>query len=122
MKEHLEQELALLEGKRQVIRKELKELDENIAAVKERYLAAKFPDLQLGVLFTTHRSRWGSHHYTFDGFGRSYDYDAGKLRPVVCARVWTARVRNDSVEAGVATKGRAVKIPYEEAINLRVVK
>ena len=121
MKEQLAQELALLEGKRQVIRKELKELDENIAAVKERYLVAKFPDLQPGVLFTTQRSRWGSHHYTFDGFGRSYD-DGGKPHPVICARVWTARVRNDSVEAGVATKGRAVKIPYEEAINLRVVK
>ena len=120
MKEHLAQELALLEGKRQVIRKELKELDENIAAVEERYLAAKFPDLHLGVMFTTQRSRWGSKHYTFDGFGRSYE--SGKPRPVVCARVWTARVRNDSVEGGVATKGRAVKIPYEEAINLRVVK
>ena len=121
MKEHLAQELALLEGKRQVIRKELKELDENIAAVEERYLAAKFPDLQPGVLFTTHRTRWGSHHYTFDGFGRIHN-ENGKLRPVVCARVWTARIRNDSVEEGVATKGRAVKIPYEEAINLRVVK
>lgn len=120
MKEQLAQELALLEGKRQIIRKELEELNENIAAVEERYLAAKFPDLQPGVLFTTHRARWGSKHYTFDGFGRNYE--GGKSRPVVCARVWTARVRNDSVEAGVATKGRAVKIPYEEAINLRVVK
>ena len=121
MKEQLAQELALLEGKRQVIRKELKELNENIATVEERYLAAKFPDLQPGVLFTTQRSRWGSHHYTFDGFGRIHN-ESGIPRPVVCARVWTARIRNDSVEAGVATKGRAVKIPYEEAINLRVVK
>lgn len=120
MKEQLAQELALLEGKRSAIRKELEELNETIAAVEERYLAAKFPDLQPGVLFTTQRARWGSKHYTFDGFGRNYE--DGHPRPVVCARVWTARVRNDSVEAGVATKGRAVKIPYAEAVNLRVVK
>lgn len=120
MKEQLAQELALLEGKRQVIRKELEELNETIATVEERYLAEKFPDLKPGVVFTTHRARWGSNKYSFEGFGRSYE--DGHPRPVVCARVWKDRVRNDSAESGVVTQGRAVKIPYQEATNLKVMK
>ena len=111
------------------LRRVLEELESSVKSTKKDIADARlellklhFAEVKEGDVLTLHRARWGSKTCVFEGFDmRENRYDG--YCPVVRGRVFKDRVKDDTVEEGVMTgKGRAVVIPFPEAIKLNVGK